>query len=184
MSSVVGICNSALIKIGASRITSLSDGTKNAILCNEQYEKLRDEVLQSHPWNFALKRQALGQDVTAPIFDYAYRYLLPDDCLRVLRTEDDTEHKIEGRYLLSDESTVKILYISQVTEVTEFSPIFREVLAARIACELAYSLAQSSQLAEKMLEFYEAQLRRARTFDAQEGTPGHITADSWLNSRF
>ena len=44
MSSKVGICNSALIKLGASTIMSLADGSKNASLCNEQYDKLRDDL--------------------------------------------------------------------------------------------------------------------------------------------
>ena len=45
-SSEVAICNSALIKIGAAEITSLSDVNKRAQLCNEQYSKLRDELLR------------------------------------------------------------------------------------------------------------------------------------------
>ena len=40
----VSICNSALIKVGAERITSLSDSNKRAQLCSEQYSKMRDEV--------------------------------------------------------------------------------------------------------------------------------------------
>ena len=56
------ICNSALIKIGASKIAALSDTNKRAILCNEQYPKLRDDLLRSHPWNFAIKRKVLSAD--------------------------------------------------------------------------------------------------------------------------
>ena len=61
-SSEVAICNSALIKIGAAEITSLSDVNKRAQLCNEQYSKLRDELLRSHPWNFAIARKVLSLD--------------------------------------------------------------------------------------------------------------------------
>lgn len=56
----VAICNSALLKIGTEKITSLSDNTKRAIICNEQYAKIRDQVLRAHPWNFAIKRVTLS----------------------------------------------------------------------------------------------------------------------------
>ena len=61
MASVLGICNSGLIKLGASTIMSLTEGTKNANLCNEQFAKLRDEVLRGHNWNFAIARAKLAQ---------------------------------------------------------------------------------------------------------------------------
>tara|TARA_R100001530_G_scaffold114015_1_gene80959 strand:+ start:206 stop:1021 length:816 start_codon:yes stop_codon:yes gene_type:complete len=61
-SSEVAICNSALIKLGAAEISSLSDTNKRAQLCNAQYSKLRDELLRSHPWNFAIGRKVLSLD--------------------------------------------------------------------------------------------------------------------------
>lgn len=53
------IANSALSKLGASKISSLSDNTRSAILINEQFHKKRKELLRSHPWNFAIKRAFL-----------------------------------------------------------------------------------------------------------------------------
>ena len=61
MASVVGICNSALVKIGATRIISLTEGSKNANLCDEQYEKVRNDLLRSHAWNFATARRKLAR---------------------------------------------------------------------------------------------------------------------------
>lgn len=60
--TVENICNSALTKIGAATISSISDTNKRALLCNEQYAKLRDDLLRSHPWNFAIKRAYLAKD--------------------------------------------------------------------------------------------------------------------------
>lgn len=54
--SDVEICNSALAKLGAESITSLSDTTRRAVLCNRQYDKIRKKMLRMHPWNFAIKR--------------------------------------------------------------------------------------------------------------------------------
>jgi len=60
--SAEAICNSALIKIGASTISSLTEDSVEAEACKEQYAKLRDELLRSNPWNFANKRAFLGKD--------------------------------------------------------------------------------------------------------------------------
>jgi len=182
----VSICNSALIKIGADRIVALSDDTKRAILCNEQYSKLRDEVQQSHPWNFAITRVELGADATAPAFQYEQQHTLPADVLRVLHlhpVENEIEWKKEGGKILSNESTIQILYIRQVTDTSLFSAVFAETLAYRIAQELAYPIVQSTQLATLMEQKYQDALRKARSFDAQEGTPEQLTNDQFLNVR-
>ena len=72
--SAVQICNNALIKLGANTITSLSDDTKPARLCNKIYTVLRDDLLRSHPWNFAIGRSSLAQLVDAPAFGFSFQY--------------------------------------------------------------------------------------------------------------
>ena len=63
---------------------TLSDTNKSAKFCNKQYEILRDEVLYSHPWNFAMTRAELTQTANTPEFEWDYEYELPSDVLRVL----------------------------------------------------------------------------------------------------
>lgn len=61
-STVESICNSALAKIGAPSITAITDSNKRAEFCNLMYSKVRDKLLKSHPWNFAIKRAVLAYD--------------------------------------------------------------------------------------------------------------------------
>lgn len=186
-SSAVQICNSALIKIGADRIISLDDDNKRAQYCKEQYPKLRDELLRAHPWNFAIKRKELGQLATTPEFEFTYEYQLPTDCLRVLKTSlpNVEEYSIEGRKLLSTSQEVSIKYISQVTDTSLFDKGFEEVLAFRLAADLAYGLVQNAALQGALFDEYQVQLSLARSYDAQEGfSDNQIEADTWLNSRF
>lgn len=180
------ICNSALIKIGVERITALSEDSKAGRACNEQYEKLRDEVLASHPWNFAIARAEIAEVDADLAFGYDYIYQLPSDCLRVLEMDPDYEYKIEeNRYLVTDTSgDVHIRYIKKITDTSKFSPVFCEALALRIASELAYYMTNSATLAESMMKAFEKKIAEARSFDAQEGTPDRIIADEWLNSRY
>ena len=57
------IANLALVRIGAERITSLTDGSRNANEINAVFTLIRDEVLRSHPWNFAIRVADLVQHV-------------------------------------------------------------------------------------------------------------------------
>ena len=68
MADVTGLCNSALAKIGAARITALDEGSKNANLCAELYERSRDDLLRAHSWNFATARAKLAKKGAAPTF--------------------------------------------------------------------------------------------------------------------
>ncbi len=185
MATTIGICNSALIKIGANRITSLSENNKASILCAEQYEKLKREVLRAHPWNFATKRAELGTLADEPAFEFDYALQLPADCLRVLYVDDKyANFKVEGRQLLINDTTAKIKYIYDCTDPSIFDDCFAEALAARLAAELAMALIQSNTLHEQMMALYEAKLRQARTMDAQEGRPDELIDDIFLESRY
>ena len=84
MASVVQICNSALNQLGASSITALTENSKNARICNERYETIRDAVFRSHPWNCLVTRVQLAQDTETPAWGFSYQYTLPSNCLRVL----------------------------------------------------------------------------------------------------
>lgn len=185
MASVVGICNNALIKLGEDTIISLTEDSKQARLCAQIFNDTRDLVLRDHPWNFAVRRVELAQLTTTPAFGYNYEYQLPSNALRVLGMEDDdVEFKVEGRKLLTDESTAKITYIYQSDDPAEWDALFREALAAKLAAELAIPLADSNTLQANMVELYNRKISDARSANATEGTPEVITAETWLDVRY
>lgn len=184
MASEVGICNSALIKLGVERISALTEPNKRAILCNEQYPKIRDSVLYSHPWNFAIKRVTLALTATTPEFGFSSEFQLPSDNLRVLNLDSSSiKWAVEGDKLLADAAAVKARIIWRNTDVSTYTPKCNEALALRLAAELAFPLTQSNNFAKQILDQYEKFLMDARSFDAQEGTPEELEADEWVNSR-
>ena len=189
--SAVDICNSALYKIGAQRINSLSDDTKAAKICNDQYDRLRKEVLRAHPWNFAISWIELGQTVNTPVSDdYENEFLLPSDVLRVLETDiqDNLDweigYNVDGnKVIFCNADTLKIKYIKDVTNTTRFAPDFEEVLAFRLAADMAYSLVQSQSVQQAMFVYYQQALARAMSFDAQEKGQDEIQADVFTEIR-
>lgn len=183
--SEVAIANSALIKIGAERIDSLSDSNPRAILCNEQYAKKRDGLLLSHPWNFAIERVELAEVLPVPIDGWEHKFALPNDCLRVLEINEDSAilWAVEGPYLHTNESSVMIRYIKKITDTTKFSKSFDEVLALSLAADICYAIKKDASHAKNLYDAYRYELSQARSFDAQEGSAPAVVADDWFNSR-
>ena len=181
----LSICNDALIEVGADTIASLSDNNDKARTLNEQYNKHRRHLLYSHPWNFSIKRVEVSADVTNPEFKWAKRFALPADCLRVLETsEDPNEWHVEGRFIVANCESLKIAYISDITNAAHFSEGFAKALALKLAASVAYKFTQSTTLKDELEKKYLRELSFARSFDAQESVGDRVYADNWLNSRF
>ena len=103
--SVIDICNSALQRVGATTILSLSDNSPEARACSVAYDSNRRDELRKHRWNFATQRAVLAPDSTAPAFDFDYAFTLPSDCLRVIRPNTyDLDWVVEGRKILTNDS--------------------------------------------------------------------------------
>ena len=201
MASKVDIANFALNSIGATTISSLSENTKAAIVINQRFDSVRDSVFRSHPWNSLITRATLSQDRSAPNFGYTYQYVLPTDpyCLRVLEfsngtltypmdnmtsTDGSPVFVIEGRKLLTNEGTVKIKYIGQVTDTTQYDSSLIDTLAARLAHEVCYAITGSTSLTNTTYSLYQEKLKEARFVDATEGAPQRIEASDFIEARF
>jgi len=191
MATEVSICSNALRKLGDDPITSLTEDTERARLCNAFYNTARDSLLRLHPWNFAITRASLTRLSSTPAYGFAYQYALPTDpyCLRVLEMEyQDYIFKIEnlateGRVLLSDESTAKILYVGRITDTTLFDSLFIDTLTAHLALKLAYPITNSVTLQAQMQKLYQAKLSEARSVDGQEGFIDDLVSDTFTDFR-
>ena len=84
MSSEVEICNLALSNIRAGSINSFTESSLQAQLCKLKYSILRDRCLRELTWQFNHKIRALAP-VTTDIFNWAYAYSYPVDCLKIHR---------------------------------------------------------------------------------------------------
>ena len=193
MASIVGICNGALNQLGATTILSLNEDSKNARLCNTRYSEVRDAVFRSHPWNCLQKRIEISSSTTVPAWGFSYQYDLPGDCLRLLRIlEYDSDHKVEGRSILSNSETMKILYISRVTDPNQYDELLRETLSSALGADIAYAITSNNTTSQNMIASYQEKLRDARFVDSTEGynvNPDNgmtdvVGADTFINSRY
>lgn len=188
------IANLALQKLGAERIASLTEDSRNARSCLNCYANLRDSELRTHPWSFAIKRVILTPSSTVPVFDYLYKFPLPVDCLRPLPPNDnDLDWLVEGRFILTSAlrgsailpsattgAALALKYIAQITDTTQFDPLFVNALAALMAAEMCEELTQSNTkraAAEANYKFWIGEARKANAFENLQGEP---PVDTWI----
>lgn len=121
------ICSDALIMLGATPLTSFSDGTDAATICDRLYDDIRDLVLQVYPWTFSLKKSQVARTANTPASEWKYEYQLPSDRIgngvRAVFTTADAGAtplvegwEIVGDKLLTDQTSVYVDYQYQVTE--------------------------------------------------------------------
>ena len=191
MASVVDMCNSALNLLGASTISALTDDSKNARLCNQRYEPVRNRVFRGHAWNCLTKRVQLAQDSSAPVVEYSFQYTLPSDCLRVLKVhtgvtdsiESDINYAVEGRKIKSNEGTLYLVYIAIDTDPNNYDTYLQESISHQLAADIAYAVTNNATLAKNYMERADERLREARFIDATENSLGTIESNEFTNAR-
>ena len=187
--SEVSICNLALQKLGAARIVSLSENSRNAKSVNACYEPQRDTELRKYLWNFARKRTSLAAHSTAPAFMYEAAYPLPSDYLRLIKPArlgldwHVEQHEGALAILSTDGAPLDVRYIARVTNPALFDPSFIEMLACKIAWHTCEDLTQSNTKKAALMEEYRAARAEARQTNAFEVPKNPEPIDEWLVAR-
>lgn len=200
MPDQTGLPNDALGQIGANRVTAIDDESINGKWCQILYPPLLDAELTAVHWKFAKKRQELAQDAIAPIFEFAYGYTLPADpwCLKVIEYNGanlDTSNlslfeattvfrfKIEGRSLLTNDGSVKIVFLARIEDPNQWSGMFYQGLAAKLASKLALAIPKDSKKAKDLWDLGDSILSQAAAIDGQQGSVEPMRADDLIWGR-
>ena len=84
MASDVSVCSQALQRLGASSISSFTEGSTGP-LCANLYPQISLRVQAAAPWRFnTIKSQLLTRTLIEPPSQYKYAYQLPPDMLNDL----------------------------------------------------------------------------------------------------
>lgn len=187
--SITDICNRALQKLGANRISSLSDGSRSARACTIAYDPRRRALLRDYVWSFAIKRATIAEDNPAPDWGKGHSYTLPSDYLRLIddypeRQSNTNDFEIEGLQIFTNTvSPLYIRYIADIQDTTLFDALFMEALAANLAAELAEELTQSNSKKQYCAQDFSASIAEAKRIGAIEKIPIVPVEDTWLTVR-
>lgn len=213
MSSVVDICNIALSHVGNKAISSLIPpfSSKEARQCSILYEPARDSALEDFDWGFARKEQTLAL-TTASYTNWNYVYAFPSDCIIPLKIIDPSINwgcsgtyqydcqcdytqgeaiKYEVRVsdnkdqnlILTNLADAVLLYTARVSNTELFSSLFVDVLAYRLASDLAQPLRSDMNLATVMFNIYSAKLPKALASNANSDNGIIRDVNSFVRSR-
>jgi hypothetical protein len=152
---------------------------------------VRDGLLRSHAWNFAIELATVSKMTDDPAFGWKYQYAMPADCLRILpltkngmRNGASLRYEIIGRTIQTDEiSPIKIRYIKRVEDDAMFDASFTELLGVMLAMRMAHFLTGKQSYVERLKVEAQTLMNHAPMIDGMEGTPEDPEQSTWVTGR-
>lgn len=149
----IRICSDALLMLGASPISSFTDGTDESNVCDRLYPDIKIKTLASYPWSFSFKKVQLGRLLTTPTNEYKYEYQMPSDMIGVPRAAYNTgsvnshpvrEYRLMGSTILTNYESVYIDYQYNVPEYA-LPHYFVQLLKYQIAWHLCTPITDQTE---------------------------------------
>ncbi len=174
MNSKSQICSLASVKyLGAGQVIDVdTDKTILARAMAVVYDNVRDSLLREYIWAFATKRLVIPQ-TTSPAFGWSSAHVLPLDCMRLNRIDNyGGTYEIENNLVLSNHvGAMDIVYISNLADITKYTPLFVSLLAAELADAVGIEVRGDGFKAsreEKLVTDLKDLRKKAKLVDAQE----------------
>jgi len=191
MASKVSIANQALTWLGANTITAFTDNSDEAKLVSANYDGVRDAVLEDAAWTFASRRVVLTPALAPPDFGFKNQFLIPPDTLRIRTVRNDGMNSgpsnldwvLEDRRILSDAARIYVKYLARVDDPSQYSPLFIQAIAARLAADLAIPVTGSRMMQSDMWGLYQKKLSDAKARDGMQGRAQKVGKKKWASVR-
>jgi hypothetical protein len=172
----LSICSDALILLGASPLSSFSEGTDAAQICDRLYDDLKDSLVAAYPWSWSFKKTQLARLTPTPDNEWKYFYQLPGDRLAGIRavfnSNSSAARPIQGGWEIYEDklaTSQELIYVDY-----QFSPLeallptyFVQLLKYALAADIAETVTDQIQKAE----YYE---RKAYGLPSENGRGGFL----------
>lgn len=172
--------------LGDKSFNDFADGSVRAAAAGNLYPTVRDMMLRSHPWNCARARLSLAPDVTAPAFDWSYRFLKPADWMRTLSVGEsgyEVDYIEEGRYILSNDNPCLLRYVFQNIVEASWDTMLVYGMTLAMKTAMAYTITRDMGVANAAQGELVGFLQRARAIDGQDVPPETVGDFRLLASR-
>jgi len=146
------IWNLTLDGLSQSRVITSAEkaalSSSEARWFNRNYNPTVRALLRANVWTFAKDLAEVEADATAPAFDYAYRFALPNDWVRLLPITDNGQkvgdlihYEIVGDWIHTDEpGPLKLRGIMDLVDPDTWDHLFVDVAVARLMQKFAVRL--------------------------------------------
>ena len=200
VNSSTDIANLALDLLSGSQIQSIDSPTSaTESLIARWYDTTRRKVLREHPWGFATKRIVLAPDSADPAFGYSAAFSVPSDFLRLLDVAtnlSDTQETFlpkkyyqfeQNRILLNDyygdNESLNLIYIFDNTNVSQYDPLFIDLLAHDLALAIAYKVSETNTNVQRLEQLTKTRGMLAKAVEGQERPPTRVERSHALSAR-
>jgi hypothetical protein len=186
--TALSLVNAALSATGNERIQTFDDGTAQAVVASENYERIvRAEMAYPWTWNVATRR--LAQITTPPDAPWEYAYQIPTDVLdvqRVLQADvSATWERWADKILTDSDNTDDYLIAVCRTRPDErlWPADFANGIVLRLEALFLRALSEEYGKADARDGEAEKVLKLARNADAKRRTPRSPLKNTLLTAR-
>jgi hypothetical protein len=187
----VDICARALIMVGASPISSFSDGSTEALVASNIYEDIVEASLCRSRWRFATTQKQISLLTSTPTGRYDYAYQMPTDPAAlqintitvndiIIPYERYQNYIYVNGYGSSNELIMD--YIYRVDE-SYFPAHFKLALEYQLASVFAGSVARDNDMIKSFVELADRQFLTAKHIDSVERTNAKFDLSRYKNLR-
>lgn len=175
--------------IGASPITSFTDGTTESTACANLYENVVLDQLSRYRWRFSVGQEQMSRLGSAPSTKWEAAYQLPATAIQVMSVLVNGWPIHFDRYqdkIYCDASASDEVYLEAVYRIDEnfWPPYFVTLLQYQMAALLAESIGAKTELAAMFDQKAARQAAMSRNIDAQGRTAPRINTRRIINERF
>ncbi len=190
-------------------IQSVDEKSTLARQLNVIYGDVRDQLFEMYSWNFCMTRKLIPAHSTPPEFGWENQFTLPNDFIKLPYLTHDGEFEGElipyelaslvvGEDVGRDRVRViqanckgplKVRYVARVEDERQYSPLFIQLLVARLALVVAHNKTGKQSYVERIKGLYDEAMNAAVASDSVQGAqPRAITSHGtetpdWIDIR-
>jgi hypothetical protein len=174
----------ALTYLGNKNIELLTEDNPAANAVKFIYDTTKAVELGSYRWSFAVKRVVLTAELIAPLFGFDFKYKVPADFLKLEEIVEAPYYECEGGFLLTNSGNkIKIKYTANVAEA-EFTDLFADVLAYKLAIKACEKTAQSSKKKADLYSEYNVHINNAKKQNALQLAARQLRESEFVDARY
>ena len=119
-----------------------------------------------------------------PAWGFTWSIPVPSGALRVWRLEDSEPYQVERGFLVVDVASVNVQYVTDIDDLTLWSPLSRRAFVYHLAASMAEPITGQAGKMDRFWQLYQGHLKQARLRDGMEGSATVLRSRDLLDVRW